>query len=147
LDEAEKIMTRRMLWGIVLGLLLMLMQGPSSTAVCEEPKGFIPDKALCAKMLRFGKEAYERGKYLDAKEYFRKAVQADPTSTLAWRSYDQAVIFALAEKVEKNANLVLPDTSSREETRSGALSAPQPATTPPAAKKGTGFKIVEDEGC
>ena len=77
------------------------------------PANCPPDKELCARMLRFGNEAYARGKYLDAKEYFRKAVKADPTSLKAWRYYDQAVIFGLAEKVEKNANLILPDVSTR----------------------------------
>ena len=63
-------------------------------------------------MLATGKQAYQRGKYLDAKEYFRKAIQADPTSTVAWRYYDTAVIFGLAEKVGKNSDLIAPDVSS-----------------------------------
>jgi len=100
-------------------------------------------------MLRFGKEAYARGKYLDAKEYFRKAVKADPTSLTAWRYYDQTVIFGLAEKVEKNANLVLPDVSTRQEPGVGLPPAVSPA--PPEAAAGkpgvSEFKIVEDEGC
>jgi len=103
-----------------------------------------PDKALCTKMLRFGKEAYQRGKYLDAKEYFRKAIKADPSSMEAWVFYDQSVIFALAEKVEKKANLVLPDTSTRKETTS--LGTPPPPKPEPEKKK-LEFKIVEDEGC
>jgi tetratricopeptide (TPR) repeat protein len=88
-------------------------------------------------MIRHGQEAYQRGKYLDAKEYFRKAVQADPSSLAAWAYYDQAVIFALAEKVEKNANLVMPDTS----TRSGVQAAASAKTPPPPKpKKETCFR-------
>lgn len=102
-----------------------------------------PDKALCEKMLRFGKEAYQRGKYLDAKEYFRKAIKADPGSTEAWVFYDQSVIFGLAEKVEKKADLVLPDTSTRKEAASGAPPPPEPE---PKEEK-MEFRIVEDEGC
>jgi tetratricopeptide (TPR) repeat protein len=107
------------------------------------------DKALCARMLRFGQEAYARGKYLDAKEYFRKAVKADPSSLTAWRYYDQAVIFGLAEKVEKNANLVLPDVSTRQETNTGLSPAAAPAPPKPAKsqKSNSGFKIIDDEGC
>jgi hypothetical protein len=117
-----------------------------------EPKLFIPDKALCAKMLRFGKEAYVRGKYLDAKEYFRKAVQADPASPVAWRYYDLATIFALAEKVEKDASLVAPDASVRGETGlPAAPSPPAPPPPPPASEAAPApekeFKIVDDEGC
>jgi len=121
---------------------LIMAQGPAN---CP------PDKELCARMLRFGQEAYARGKYLDAKEYFRKAVKADPTSMKAWRYYDQSIIFGLAEKVEKNANLTLPDVSTRQE--GGISTSPTPSTSPPPQepavkkKEETGFKIIDDEGC
>jgi tetratricopeptide (TPR) repeat protein len=113
----------------------------------EEPKTFIPDKALCAKMLQFGKQAYMRGKYLDAKEYFRKAVQADPNSPVAWRYYDLATVFALAEKVEKNTALIAPGVSTRAEPVPGET--PPPVAPPPkkAPAKEQQFKIMEDEGC
>jgi hypothetical protein len=119
-----------------------------------DKKQFIPDKELCAKMLRFGKQAYVRGKYLDAKAYFRKAVQADPSHQKAWQYYDMATIFALAEKVEKNADLILPDASTRKElTGAGSgtkkLSPPSPPPAAPA-KKGKAKAVEEDdeeEGC
>ena len=128
---------------VFFGTTLTLTSG----AFAEEPKLFIPDKALCAKMLRFGKESYQRGKYLDAKEYFRKAVQADPTSKVAWHYYDLAAVFALAEKVEKNASLLAPGVSPRGET-GAPLSPPPPPPAKPAEKKDkVEFKIVDDEGC
>jgi tetratricopeptide (TPR) repeat protein len=147
-----------------------------ATAVfAAETKSTAQDKALSAKMLRLGKEAYSRGKYLDAKEYFRKAVQADPGSNEAWRHYDQSVIFGLAEKVEKDAGFLVPDISTRAEAPAspepapaaapGAPATPAPAlkpaptgtpapaapppppAPPPEAKKKPQFKIVQDEGC
>jgi hypothetical protein len=133
---------------IIVGSIFAILLFPPERGMGQEPKLFIPDKALCAKMLRFGKEAYQRAKYLDAKEYFRKAVQADPTSLVAWRYYDQALIFALAEKVEKDASLVLPDVSSRQELSTGAPPTPPslPSESAPAPKD-TEFRIVDDEGC
>jgi len=128
---------------VMLFLAMMLVRGEPLCAQ-EQSKQFIPDKALCARMLQFGKEAYVRGKYLDAKEYFRKAVQADPTSQTAWRYYDLSVVFALAEKVEQRSDLVLPGVSQRVE------GAPAPGPPPPAkgtAPKKSEFKIIEDEGC
>jgi len=114
----------------------------------EERKLFIPDKALCTKMLRFGKQAYERGQYLDAKVYFRKAVQADPTSNKAWQHYDMATIFALAEKVEKNASLIAPDTSTRQTPVPGKTKVSPPAPRPPTAPaKKAGVDDEEEEGC
>lgn len=119
--------------------------------MAQGPENCPPDKDLCARMIRFGMEAYARGKYLDAKEYFRKAVKADPTSIQAWRYYDQTVIFGLAEKVEKDANLILPDVSTRQE--SGITTSPAPMEPPPTPepavkkKEETEFKIVDDEGC
>ncbi|MFO7986620.1 MAG: tetratricopeptide repeat protein, partial [Desulfatiglandaceae bacterium] len=120
---------------------LMLVSAPLCWA--QESETFSPDPALCEKMLRFGKEAYQRGKYLDAKEYFRKAIKADPTSMEAWVFYDQSVIFGLAEKVEKKADLVLPDTSIRKEASTDAPPSPEPESE----KEEIEFKIVEDEGC
>jgi hypothetical protein len=134
---------------IALGFILAIFFAASTYTMAQGPLNCPPDKILCAKMLRFGKEAYARGKYLDAKEYFRKAVQADSTSLTAWRYYDQTVIFGLAEKVEKNADLVLPDVSTRQEPGVGLPPAVSPV--PPEATtgkpEGNGFKIVEDEGC
>lgn len=131
-----------------MALFLTLVIVAAEPTMAQEQTRFVPDKALCAKMLRFGKEAYSRGRYLDAKEYFRKAVQADPGSPAAWRYYDQAVIFALAEKVEKNAGLVLPGISERQESEKITAQPPPP---PPAEAKpqgmDSGFKIIEDEGC
>ena len=95
------------------GLFLILFLLFPSAVRAEESSRKGPDKAFCAKMIQHGQGAYQQGKYLDAKEYFRKAVQADPSSVSAWAYYDQAVIFALAEKVEKDANLTMPDTSAR----------------------------------
>lgn len=127
------------------GLFLILFLLFPLTVSAEESSRKGPDKAFCAKMIQHGQGAYQQGKYLDAKEYFRKAIQADPSSVSAWAYYDQAVIFALAEKVEKNANLTMPGTS----TQSGQQAAPPAAKTPPPPKpkKKPAFVIVEDEGC
>lgn len=130
-------------------LFLAILLVSTTYIMAQETSSCPPDKELCAKMLRFGKEAYSRGKYLDAKEYFRKAVKADPTSLKAWRYYDQAVIFGLAEKVEKDANLVMPDVSTRHESSAAVSPTGPPAPPAPATEKKeeSGFKIIEDEGC
>lgn len=136
---------------IVLVLFLTIFFFFPTHTMAQGPTNCSPDKELCARMLRFGQEAYARGKYLDAKEYFRKAVKADPTSPKAWRYYDQAVIFGLAEKVEKNANLTLPDVSTRQEGGISMSPAPPTSSPPPEPavkkKEETGFKIIDDEGC
>jgi len=133
---------------LVMASLFLAVCSFPAPAAAQQPKPCVPDKALCAKMLRFGKEAYVRGKYLDAKEYFRKAIQADPTSAIAWKYYDQAVIFALAEKIEQNAGLLLPGVSKRSEIapRAPASEAAGPPAPGPSTK-GEEFEIVEDEGC
>lgn len=136
----KKKITLKFLTGLFL--MLFLLFPPTAPAEKSSQKG--PEKALCVKMIRHGQEAYQRGKYLDAKEYFRKAVQADPSSVPAWTYYDQAVIFALAEKVEKDANLVMPDTSTRSKQQTAAPTAKAPKPKP---KKKPAFVIVEDEGC
>lgn len=98
---------------LLLALPLFLSFGIISSLQAGSER--VIDKALCADLIRHGKEAYMRGKYLDAKEYFRKATVADPENRKAWKYYDQTVIFALAEKVEKNSGLLMPDVSTRKE--------------------------------
>jgi len=133
---------------IFIAFMLAIIICPLQNLSAQEPVNCPPDKELCAKMLRFGKQSYERGKYLDAKEYFRKAVTADPTSLTAWQYYDQAVIFGLAEKVEKNADLVMPDVSTRQESGAGvSLEAPPETQKPVPPKEPSGFVIIDDEGC
>lgn len=129
-------------FGLLLFLLSVSVFIPPDSAA-REAGGLVPDKALCAQMIRFGKQAYERGKFLDAKEYFRKAVQADPGSLNAWRHYDLCVISALAEKVNKDAGLLAPDVSSQGPARPEAAAPPPPAPKPAEEK----FVIEEDEGC
>ena len=127
----------------IAGLSLAMIFISYNITSAGEEKAFLVDKSLCTRMLRFGKEAYQIGKYLDAKEYFRKAIQADVSSHVAWVYYDKTVIFALAEKVEKNVKLILPDVSDRLEVGTGEL---PPAPAQPL--KDTDFIIVDDdEGC
>lgn len=107
-------MKRRKLIGLLAVLTLVTVFFMTSGIVAQKAT-YTPDKELCARMMAAGKEYYVRGKYLDAKNYFRKAVEADPRSQKAWRYYDQAVIFALAEKVEKKNDFLVPDVSIRSE--------------------------------
>ena len=151
-------MKRNVLCIIAIAFLVVTVLFLLKDSSAQGPANCPPDQELCAKMLRFGQQSYTRGKYLDAKEYFRKAVQADPSSVSAWSYYDMAVVFALAEKVEKNSNLILPDFSTRQEAGAGlapeaAVPTPEAAVPTPEAvpqkpkKGGFKFKIVDDEGC
>jgi len=128
---------------LVLFLLVSVAFLPR-IAQTEEPKAIVPDKARCGEMIRFGKQAYDRGKFLDAKSYFRQAVQADSASDVAWHYYDLSVVSALAEKVNKDSDLLAPDVSERGQIQpsSGAASPPPPK---PAKKKA--IPVEEDEGC
>jgi len=128
------------LMAFILSAFIFLPQN----APAQEAKVFVPDKTLCAEMIRFGKQSYQRGKFLDAKEYFRRAVQADPASPLAWRHYDLSVISALAEKVNKDTGLIAPDVSPQGASPAKTSAPPPPAPKPSKKEK---FVIVEDEGC
>jgi rhodanese-related sulfurtransferase len=90
-----------------------------------------PDSNLCARMIRHGQTAFERRRYREAKKLFWKAILADPTSKLAWRSYDMAVVFALAERAENDPS---------------CIGAPDVPVTEPGGQA-TGLFSKEDEGC
>lgn len=145
----------------VFVFLFLASQSFTLNALAEDTPKFIPDKLLCAKMIRFGKEAYQRGRYLDAKGFFRRATMADPGSKKAWRYYDQAVIFALAEKVEakENRDLLSAGTSRRalvqpviqqSVTSPAETNAVQPlpqVATPVEEAETDDFEPEEEEGC
>ncbi len=111
----------------------------------DKAKGCI-NKKLCAEMIRKGKEAYMRGRYLEAKYYFKKAIQADPSSSQAWTAYDLAVIFGLAKKVEKNTSYLRSEGIQKQGETSLEKQGP-PTPYPSKEKKEEGFVIEEDEGC
>lgn len=155
-------MCRRLSVFLVFLCLMGLLLSSPCVASAGDAKSSEADRALCQKMLRFGLESYHRGRYLDAKEHFRKAIQADPSSAEAWRFYDQSVIFAVAEKAEKDVKMTQPDVSTRQEAPQKEAAPATPPAAPPAAappagtpsgtspapeKKKPGFKVIEDEGC
>ncbi len=90
-----------------------------------------PDADLCARLIRHGKNAFERRRYQQAKKLFWKAIMADPTSEMAWHFYDRSVIFALAERAENDPSCIgTPDV---------------PVSTPD--EKSQTLFSREDEGC
>jgi len=131
--------------GFILMLFFLVSAAlPLRTVHAESPKTIVPDKARCGEMIRFGKQAYDRGKFLDAKSYFRQAVQADSASDVAWHYYDLSVVSALAEKVNKDSDLLAPDVSERGQVQPSTGAASPPPPIPVKKKK---IPIVEDEGC
>lgn len=140
---------KRLFAAIAIVAIVSFLFSPAGL-IAENPT-YVPDKALCAKMLAAGKEAYSRGRYLDAKNFFRKAVEADYTSRKAWRYYDQTVIFALAEKAEKVNDYLVPDASIRAEAGGGVShGAALPAPVVPIETESAGeeeWEPMEEEGC
>ncbi|WP_461208213.1 hypothetical protein [Desulfocurvus sp. DL9XJH121] len=83
------------------------------------------DAALSARLIRFGTVAAGRGRHAEAKRFFWKAILVDPTSTLAWKNYDQAVLHVLADRVDRSPGLVgLPGLA--DEPAQAAPEEPQP---------------------
>ena len=64
------------------------------------------DPALSARLVRFGKVAMGRGRYLEAKRLFWQALLVDPTSKLAWLYYDQSVVMGIGHQLERYPNLL-----------------------------------------
>lgn len=141
---------KKPLLACVMLIASLLIAAPQASA--EKGKSSPPDKELCAQMIRLGKEAFWRGKYMEAKAYFRRAVQADPESEQAWQAYDLTTIHALGQKVERNMGLIQLDPSARKAVeksmQEGGAPQPEPETEKQEEDSGdTGFTIIQDEGC
>ena len=150
-----------------MGRTMLLVMFLSATAFALEGGDLPcpPDKDLCALMIRHGNEAYDRGKYLDARKYYRLAVAADPGSTRAWSLYDRSLLSHMAQQIEKtgtfNPFITAEDADQilkpRLQGAPAAVPTPEPPTgqtpLPPPSDAGAsenmpeGVIIGDDEGC
>jgi tetratricopeptide (TPR) repeat protein len=103
-----------------------------------ESQQAVRDKALCAKMIRAGQEACDRGRPEEAKEYFRRAVKADPLSSRAWHYYDTSVVLVLAAELKKKQAPCAESALSDASKAAGQKKAKAPSPPP---------QPVDDEGC
>jgi tetratricopeptide (TPR) repeat protein len=138
-------------WLIGLGVAVALGLGLalSVPAQVEKPKECV-DQALCADMIRHGLEAYKRGQYVQAKDYFRQAVKADPSSETAWGLYDRSLFYDVAVKFGKPGLVPtapsLPPGSLPSAEAPSAPPSQQPAAPPSGAPPSIPV-IPVDEGC
>jgi hypothetical protein len=116
-------MALMLLWIVGLGL-------GGSYAQISPGKSQIVNPELSALLLRKGKESFSRGRYNEAKNLFRKAIQADPDSQTAWSYYDLAQLYAVAEQF-KNHGRILNSTAPPLEEASGS---PQSGSSSKASK-------------
>ena len=56
----------------------------SETGGIQQVEPTDQEREYCASMIHFGKEAFQRGRYLDAKLFFHQAIEADRTNSKAW---------------------------------------------------------------
>lgn len=137
-------------------LFLMVVAGFVLMGFAQGNVSLAPQKEEAMKMFRFGKEAYLRGKYEEAKAYFRKALELDPKNQTAWTFYDLSSVMALGKKVEKQTELLattqVPTEQEKAPSEGKAITpseqAPKPEAKPSAKEQPKPeFKIMHDEGC
>lgn len=153
---------------VVCGLAISLALGVALSAPAKEakPAPQSVNKELSAQKIRFGQEAYGRGQYRVARDFFRQAVMADPASKKAWSWYDLASLYDIAQSyryaVEKSGRMALPKIEPAAPTAPASPAAPAAKAAPaapaaPAAKPakpaapakpgGDLPAIPQDEGC
>lgn len=134
---------------VALGLALAMALGVALAVSADNGKpSQCVDKAQCAEKIRFGREAYDRGQFDQAKQFFRQAVQADPNSATAWAFYDLSVMYAVAEQVKKAGTVKVSDAPTPDSMKASAPAAP--AASAPAAPSAAppGIPAIKpDEGC
>jgi hypothetical protein len=87
------------------------------------------DSERSALMVRKGQESFSRSKFNEAKEFFRKAVQADPTSQKAWSYYDLSLFYTAGDQFKNHGKIVLSSAPQPEASQEIA-----PATAPAVAE-------------
>ncbi len=105
----------------VLGLAIILLMGWGLEWAYAQTSGtgqtLQVDPERCALMLRKGQESFSRSKYSEAKDFFRKAVQADPTSQKAWSYYDLSLFYTVGEQYKNHGKIVLSSAPPVEATQ------------------------------
>ena len=139
------------LFGLILSPTLEVNAAApgSETGGIQQAEPTDQDREYCASMIRFGKEAFQRGRYLDAKQFFRQAIEADRSNSKAWLYYDRTVIFALAEKVEQGSSLLAPGRSLSSSSENTSPVQTKQAALPlmPLAESEEEEEEEEEEGC
>lgn len=120
-----------------LGFALAVPAEPTKPAVCF-------DKARCAEFIGHGREAFNRGKFSDAKRYFKEAVKSDPNSVKAWAFYDLAVMYDVADQVKRAGSVKVSGAPLLGPSAATGTATPPP---PPPAQPPAGAVVVDDEGC
>jgi tetratricopeptide (TPR) repeat protein len=121
-------MTRKFI--LPIGWMLVLLWGIAIDPSFAQQTQANPEQS--ALMLRKGQEAFSRGRYNEAKDFFRKAVQADPGSQKAWSNYDLAQIYAVAEQFKNHGRIIQSTAPSPEVTE--ALPSPVVVPLPSTSK-------------
>lgn len=132
---------------LAMGLALASYAGQNAAPAVSNPK-VCTDKDLCAESLRYGQQAFDRGLYADAKQYFKQAVMADPTSATAWAYYDLCVMYDVADQVKQAGKVQVsgaPAPGSGGSTVSEGSAPPPPPKPAPVVP--SGGIVIDDEGC
>ena len=117
----------------ILGLAIFLFSGWGLEWANAQTSGagqaIQVDPERSAMLVRKGQESFSRSKFNEAKDFFRKAVQADPTSQKAWSYYDLSLFYTVGEQYKNHGKIVL---SSAPQTGSG----PRGASHSPGRRQG-----------
>jgi hypothetical protein len=118
---------------IILGVVLLLLSPINLRETLAQPAPAGPSSTVNRErydlMMRKGKEAFARLRYNEAKDFFRKAIQADPFQQGAWSYYDLAQMYAVAEQYKNHGRII---HSTAPEPGPETAQPPQPA--PPLPK-------------
>ena len=107
----------------ILGLAILLFSGWGLEWANAQTSGagqaIQVDPERSAMLVRKGQESFSRSKFNEAKDFFRKAVQADPTSQKAWSYYDLSLFYTVGEQYKNHGKIVLssaPQLEAAQET-------------------------------
>jgi hypothetical protein len=131
---------------LALALLLVCPAGPTGAQAqpSSSAGASTETRERYSLMMRKGKEAFARGRYNEAKDFFRKAIQADPAEQAAWSYYDLAQMYAVAEQYKNHGRVI---HSTAPEPPPETVQSPQPAPPgPPAPRSAPAVKPAREKG-
>ncbi|MEA1995934.1 MAG: hypothetical protein U9N18_07340 [Campylobacterota bacterium] len=74
---------------VAIAVFLFMFMLSLNQAFAVQPYTF--SKAACAEYITKGKKAVSEGDMEMARDYFKRAIQEDPWSNVAWENYDKII--------------------------------------------------------
>lgn len=134
---------------IIIGCSMILLLVGLSNTIAYNRRSTDPDMIIFNRAMKIGMQAFLRQDYTEASKFLRRAVQVQPESSQAWKTFEKAIRLDQADRMK---SLISDDTANQEWIRADINGNLCPCAKPISTQqhhslKPEDFPANEDDGC